>query len=96
MEELRPRVQEIADELLDELPATGTVDLMSAYAFLLPVCVICELLGVPAEDRDDFAAWSNAAGRRLRRRATMGAMGKLYGYLSRADRAQARPSPTTR
>jgi vitamin D3 1,25-hydroxylase len=60
MEDLRARVEVIADELLDALPPTGQVDIMAQYAFLLPVLVICELLGVPAEDRDDFAAWSNA------------------------------------
>jgi cytochrome P450 len=80
MEELRPRIEQLADQLLDELPESGEVDLMARYAFLLPVLVICELLGVPAEDRDDFAAWSN--------RMVDGdedsfeAMGKLYGYLS--------------
>ncbi|MEU7812953.1 cytochrome P450 [Pseudonocardia sp. NPDC049154] len=59
MSELRPRVQEIADDLLAALPADGTVDVMAEYAFLLPVRVICELLGVPAEDRDDFGRWSS-------------------------------------
>ncbi|GAA1837029.1 cytochrome P450 [Pseudonocardia ailaonensis] len=59
MTELRPRVQEIADELLAALPADGSLDLMAHYAFLLPVRVICELLGVPAEDRDDFGHWSS-------------------------------------
>ncbi|MBN9107715.1 MAG: cytochrome P450 [Pseudonocardia sp.] len=58
MAELRPRVEEIAADLLADLPAEGTVDLMAQYAFLLPVRVICELLGVPAEDRDEFSAWS--------------------------------------
>jgi cytochrome P450 len=81
MEGLRPRIEQIADELLDALPASGPVDLMSRYAFLLPVLVICELLGVPAEDRDDFAAWSN----QMVDTADSGgqdAMGKLYVYLS--------------
>jgi cytochrome P450 len=59
MSELRPRVQEIADDLLAALPADGAVDVMAHYAFLLPVRVICELLGVPAEDRDDFGRWSS-------------------------------------
>jgi cytochrome P450 len=60
MEELRPRVEEIAGSLLSALPPAGRVDLMAEYAFLLPVFVICELLGVPAADRDRFAAWSRA------------------------------------
>ena len=63
---LRPRVAEIAGALIDDLPADGAVDIMAHYAFLLPVQVICELLGVPAEDRDDFSRWSKRDGRRLR------------------------------
>ncbi|GAA5159644.1 MULTISPECIES: cytochrome P450 family protein [Amycolatopsis] len=56
---LRPRIEEIADELLAAIPAPGSVDLLEAYAFPLPITVICELLGVPTTDRDDFRAWSN-------------------------------------
>jgi cytochrome P450 len=65
---LRPRIEEITASLLDAIetrsPAaagTGeTVDLIEAFAFPLPVTVICELLGVPARDRDQFRRWSNA------------------------------------
>ncbi|WP_308283498.1 cytochrome P450 family protein [Pseudonocardia nigra] len=83
MEALRPRVAEIASELLDALPATGRVDIMARYAFLLPVFVICELLGVPAEDRDDFAAWSNVLVDQPSPDESMAAMGKLNEYLVR-------------
>ncbi|GAA3240368.1 cytochrome P450 [Pseudonocardia petroleophila] len=82
MEELRPRVAEFANRLIDDLPASGPVDLMSSYAFLLPVFVICELLGVPAEDRDDFAAWSNVMVDESTQDESMAAAGKLHGYLS--------------
>lgn len=82
MEDLRPRVEQIVTELLDALPATGIVDIMANYAFLLPVQVICELLGVPAEDRDDFAAWSNVMVDESSPEDTTAAMGKLNGYLS--------------
>jgi cytochrome P450 len=54
VEELRPRVQRIVDDLLDAIAAAGPdarVDLISAYAFPLPFTVICELLGVPEPDR---------------------------------------------
>jgi len=58
---LRPRVEAIADELLDALPnhaVNGTVDLIEHFAFPLPITVICELLGVPAEDRPKWRDWS--------------------------------------
>lgn len=54
VEALRPRVQTITDDLLDaiaERSPDSTVDLVSAFAFPLPFTVICELLGVPHEDR---------------------------------------------
>ncbi|GAA2674254.1 cytochrome P450 [Streptomyces lunalinharesii] len=57
--ELRPRIQEITDALLDEVVAKGSADLMDDLAFPLPITVICELLGVPAEDRDDFRRWTS-------------------------------------
>ncbi|MEV0201538.1 cytochrome P450 [Nonomuraea sp. NPDC050691] len=55
----RPRVEEIAEELADGFGAPP-VDLVEAYALPLPTLVICELLGVPAADRDRFRAWSDA------------------------------------
>jgi len=61
IERMRPRVQEIADTLLDAVRDKGEMDLIDDYAFPLPITVIAELLGVPAEDRDRFREWSNAA-----------------------------------
>src|SRR5262249_47492962 len=55
VEALRPRVQAIVDDLLDQIAAQGPesrVDLVAAYAFPLPFTVICELLGVPEPERD--------------------------------------------
>jgi cytochrome P450 len=57
---LRPRVEQIADDLLARLPRDGTADLIEDYAVPLPVTVICELLGVPAADRNDFRRWARA------------------------------------
>jgi cytochrome P450 len=59
---LRPRVEAITAALLDAMAASpaATVDLLAAFAFPLPVTVICELLGIPARDQDQFRAWSNA------------------------------------
>lgn len=56
---LRPRIECLARDLLDELPQDGPVDLVSRYALPLPVTVICDLLGVPAPDRALFHTWSN-------------------------------------
>jgi Cytochrome P450 len=81
MEELRPQIRRLADELIDALPQSGEVDLLAEYAFPLPVFVICELLGVPAEDREDFAAWSNTMVDASDHQQAMEAMGKLNGYI---------------
>ncbi len=59
VEQLRPRIQEIADELIDAVAARGSMDLSAEYAFPLPITVIAELLGVPTEDRDRFKQWSD-------------------------------------
>ncbi|HWS36973.1 MAG TPA: cytochrome P450 [Actinoplanes sp.] len=58
IEALRPRIEEIATELLDAVEGRDEIDLIDTFAFPLPIQVICELLGVPAEDRDDFREWS--------------------------------------
>ncbi|GAA1658404.1 cytochrome P450 family protein [Actinoplanes couchii] len=60
IEAMRPRIVAIADGLLDEMTGDGPVDLIGAYAFPLPVQVICELLGIPVSDRDSFRTWSAA------------------------------------
>ena len=59
VEALRPRIQRLTDELLDAMAPAGRADLVDAFAFPLPITVICELLGVPSADRDAFRAWSN-------------------------------------
>ena len=59
VEELRPRIQQIFDELLDQAMAKGsTVDVIEDLAFPLPVIVIAEMMGAPAEDREQFKQWS--------------------------------------
>jgi cytochrome P450 len=59
---LAPRIQQIADGLLDELTATlaehGEADLIAAFAYPLPIAVIEEMLGVPTHDRAGFRRWS--------------------------------------
>ncbi|ONI76993.1 cytochrome [Actinosynnema sp. ALI-1.44] len=62
VETLRPRVQQIVDALLDDMIATGSpADLMASLSWPLPITVICEMLGVPYEDRTKFRAWTDAA-----------------------------------
>jgi cytochrome P450 len=57
VETLRPHVQKIVDGLLDRVQAAGSMDLIDDFAYPLPVIVICEMLGVPVEDRDRFRQW---------------------------------------
>lgn len=58
VERLRPRIQQIADELLDAAEVSGDFDLIRDYAYPLPLIVICEMLGAPVKDRADFQRWS--------------------------------------
>ncbi|MEV4003093.1 cytochrome P450 [Actinomadura sp. NPDC049753] len=58
---LEPRVQQIVDALLDDVTAAGDgVDLVPAFTEALPMWVICELFGVPAEDRSKMRDWTAA------------------------------------
>jgi cytochrome P450 len=59
VEDMRPRIQAITDDLLDAINATGEVELMKAFAEPLPTIVIAEMLGVDPADRDDFKRWSD-------------------------------------
>ena len=55
MKRLEPRVVEIVDAQLDAMETAGPpVDLVASFALPIPSLVICELLGVPYDDRDDF------------------------------------------
>jgi cytochrome P450 len=59
IEALRPRIQEIADELVAAFQPRGRADMLAEFALPLPLTVICELLGVPTEARQDFVRWTN-------------------------------------
>jgi cytochrome P450 len=52
------RVQELTDRLIDGFAARGSADLIHEFAFPLPIYAICDLLGVPREDQDDFRDWA--------------------------------------
>lgn len=60
VEQLAPRIQTIADELLDQVQKQRQMDLIAAFALPLPVRVICELLGIPPADQAQVADWSQA------------------------------------
>ncbi|WP_432888727.1 cytochrome P450 [Kribbella sp. CA-245084] len=60
MAALRPSIEAMADQLVDEMVERGQpADLKANVGFPLPVWVICELLGVPASDRERFSYWSD-------------------------------------
>lgn len=62
VEQLRPRARAIATGLVADMVADGApADLVDEFALPLPVAVICELLGVPVEDRPKFRVWSDNA-----------------------------------
>src|SRR6267154_3151075 len=57
--DMEPHIRAIGDELADELFAEGSpADLVERYARKLPLSVICELLGLPLDDRQKFIAWA--------------------------------------
>ncbi|MFD0884985.1 cytochrome P450 [Streptosporangium algeriense] len=84
MRALRAHVETLTTTLLDELDATGPpADLHTALALPLPIMVICELLGVPYEDRTRFCAWSQAAGDITDRARSEQGLAELLGYVRR-------------
>jgi cytochrome P450 len=60
VEQLRPRIQAIADELVDAVEERREMELVEEFAFPLPITVIAELLGIPVADQKRFREWSDA------------------------------------
>jgi cytochrome P450 len=58
-EQLVLRIQQITDELLDAMATETLADLITSFALPLPIAVICELVGVPANRRAEFHDWSS-------------------------------------
>ncbi|MFF4290412.1 cytochrome P450 [Streptomyces sp. NPDC001633] len=82
--EFAPRVQELTDHLIDGFAGRGEADLIHEFAFPLPIYAICDLLGVPREDQDDFRDW---AGMMIRhgggpRGGVARSVKKMRGYLA--------------
>jgi cytochrome P450 len=65
VEDMRPRIQQIVDEIIDRVEPQGHMDLIADFAFRLPVTLICDMLGVPEEHREVFFAGSRTGGRLL-------------------------------
>jgi cytochrome P450 len=65
VEDLRPRISEIVEGLLDAAEKRESMDVIEDLAYPLPVNVICEMLGVPPEDNVTFRAWSAEVARSL-------------------------------
>ncbi|MGW0583257.1 cytochrome P450 family protein [Streptomyces sp. NPDC002920] len=82
VEELRPRIQGITDELLDAMLPLGRADLVESLAYPLPITVICELLGVPELDRAEFRKLSNEAVAPTSAESEYDAFARLAEYLT--------------
>ena len=59
VEHMRPYIQQIVDFLIDSIEAQGQMDVIRDLAFPLPLLVIAEMIGLPAEDRKRFKQWSD-------------------------------------
>jgi cytochrome P450 len=93
---LRPEIGRIAATLIDDIRAGGDAfDLVSRYAFPIPLQVICQLLGVPFADREVFGGWADAflstTAYSLEQRAEAAA--SMAGYLQElVERRRTEPS----
>ena len=82
MANLRPRVKTIITELLDAMERQSQpADLHEAVSFPLPALVICELLGVPYADRDEFRRWSDDTAHLTDAARSQAGLSKLWKYM---------------
>ena len=59
-EVFRPRLEEAADRILDQVLDEGSMEAISQFAAPIPVAMIAELMGIPAEDHSKLLDWSHA------------------------------------
>ncbi|MGY1456053.1 cytochrome P450 [Streptomyces sp. SS8] len=88
IEQLRPRVERIIEDLLDDMEKQGSpADLVTVFARPQPALVIFEMLGVPFEDRERLQEWAEttltATGDRYTLDDVLGALGNLRAYVAR-------------
>jgi pentalenolactone synthase len=82
MNALRPAIQAVTDDLLDRMAAlTPPADLHTEFSMPLPALVICELLGVPIEDRDRFREWTTDMASMYDMARVENAYRQLYTYM---------------
>ena len=102
VEEMRPRIAELADRFLDdwrrEAEANGgSADFLRAFARPFPLAVICELLGLPEDDRGRFMKWAAriaTAASPVGAIAALSGLRKITGYLrEEIQRCRQRPRP---
>lgn len=90
IERLRPRVQRLVDDLLDRVQGAGRMDLIDDLAQPVPATVICEMLGVPLQDRELFTDWTSQVTHLLlpkflseaQREKSMAAVTQLVSYFT--------------
>ncbi|MFY1694534.1 cytochrome P450 family protein [Solwaraspora sp. WMMA2101] len=93
VEHLRPRVEQIADRLLDAIADQDQVDLMSSYCFPLPLAVIGDMLGIPADGQERFRGWAQQQATPLSPDAAEAVAAEITAYLEELIAAkQAHPA----
>ncbi|MEV3963419.1 cytochrome P450 [Nocardia sp. NPDC050193] len=89
---LEPRIQQIADELIDNFPDTDEIDLIANYTVPLPVRVICDLFGIPVTEQPQLKNWTltivSATSTGDEAQAAMAAMGGYFFELLARKRAE--------
>ncbi len=65
VEQLRPRIRALVAEMLDRIEPAGRMDIIRDFAHVLPVTVICDMLGIPEHDRGRFLGTAAASTRML-------------------------------
>jgi cytochrome P450 len=91
---LRPRIEQVADQLLDAMGGQDEVDLMAAFALPLPRIAISELLGIPVEGQPDFWRWSEVISGTAPSPALVDTLGAAADYLGAlAESKRENPGP---